>query len=239
MKVNEVAGHDFDSTASAAGKCAVVVMLVFVAIVAPGQSGAAPDAIGADAVWMPPTGLRDALHRACDSEPQKFGDCFLRQMQAAGAAPAAVEFGRRTHEQGYLRAFRKTGRVDVVYAEYPFRANENQLCFLVNGDPPMIDVDDASRVDRADLAGNPDWAAIARAHPKVAIFPGDRFHTSSPRASPRQDGGQRFVVAYSLRDGCHACAIVGAAHLAFDFDAGGRLLAMKVLSVEPAPVRNP
>jgi hypothetical protein len=46
-------------------------------------------------------------------------------------------------------------------------------------------------------------------------------------------GGQRFVVAYVLKDGCHACAIVGEARIGFDFDVEGRLVQTDVIRVRP------
>ena len=79
-------------------------------------------------------------------------------MEKAGAPPAAVAFARRVDRQGYLVAFRETGRVDVAFAEYPFLANENAVCLLVNGTPPAIDVDDLSGLDRRALAANPGHA---------------------------------------------------------------------------------
>ena len=63
-------------------------------------------------------------------------------MKKAGASPAALAFTRRTGSQAYLRALREAGNVDVALAIYPFRANENEVWLLVNGDPPLIDVDD-------------------------------------------------------------------------------------------------
>ena len=141
---------------------------------------------------------------------------------------------RRTGDLGYLSAFTKAGTVDVARAEFPFRANENSLCFLVNGMPPMIDVDDASLVDRAALAANPAYAALLKAHPNLAIFPGPRSGPSAVKGYLLGDGAQRFEVDYVLVDGCHACARVGILRLAFQFDASGRFLGTGVLAVRPA-----
>jgi hypothetical protein len=154
-------------------------------------------------------------------------------MKRAGASPPAVAFARLTDSQGYLSAFRDSGRVDVGWAVYPFRANENRVCFLLNGEPPAIDVDEPSRI-RAALSASPSYAAIEGAHGGVTVFPGDRFHSSAivDEAGPR--GGQRFLVPYALRDGCHACAVLGKLVLAFDFDAAGRLVGTSVASVEAA-----
>ncbi len=62
----------------------------------------------------------------------------------------------------------------MAFAEYPFRANENAVCLLVNGEPPLLDVDDLARLDRAALAANADYSVLARQYPNLAIFPGRR-----------------------------------------------------------------
>jgi hypothetical protein len=118
----------------------------------------------------PPAGFVSALHAACDGRAGEFGACFVEQMAKAGATPAAIAFAHRVEDQGYLSGFQEAGRVDLAFAEYPFRANENQLCFLVNGTPPLFDVDELSKLDPETLAANPDYSELAREHPSIAIF---------------------------------------------------------------------
>jgi hypothetical protein len=199
---------------------------------------AEPDAttkpVGTGAVFSPPAGFVEAMHKACDGKSgDAFDECFVAQMQRAGASEAAVAFARRTGNQGYLRRFRNDGLVSVAWAEFPFRANENSVCYLVNGLPPMIDVDDLVLLSPAVLERNADWASLAQAHPKLAIFPGDRFHEGAVVATPRPGGGQRFEVEYALVDGCHACARLGVLRLGFDFDGEAKYLGVSVLAVRP------
>jgi hypothetical protein len=170
-----------------------------------------------------PSNFLSRFHPACDSlAGARFGQCFVREMQKAGAPPAALGFAAETGDQGYLRAFREAGRVDIAYADYPFRANENQVCLLVNGTPPAIDVDDLSGFDRKALEAKPDYSAIMASFPRAAIFPGDRGSGRGPNALSLKSGGQRFIVSYLLKDGCRACRVVGEAQLRFDFDVEGR-----------------
>src|SRR5262245_25596689 len=107
-----------------------------------------PARIGADAVWDPPAGFVAAVHAACDARGEAFGDCFSGEMRKAGASDAAVAFARKTGNLGYLRRFRADGPVAIAWAVLPFRANENSACYLVNGLPPMIGVDDLSLLSR-------------------------------------------------------------------------------------------
>jgi hypothetical protein len=188
-------------------------------------------------VWSPPAGFLSAFHAACDAAARRaFADCFVEQMAKAGAPEPALAFARSTGGMGYLARFRETGKIDVAYAVYPFRASENQVCLLVNGQPPLIDVDDPARIDRKALEANAAWTALRKAFPNVALFPGPRGDGQNPRAVQRKSGGQSFVVIYSLTDGCHACKIVGYARVALDFDVEGRFLETRI---EQVRARNP
>jgi hypothetical protein len=198
----------------------------------PREDVEAPERITSAAVWAPPAGFVAAMHRACDGQRGDFGACFVAEMRKAGAPPAAAAFARRTHDQGYLETFRATGGpVDVAVAVYPFRANENAVAFLVNGAPPMLDVDDPRYLDRDALRADAVYAGILRAHPDVAVFPGPRSRAEAIVVSRLPDGGQVFRVPYALTDGCHACARVGDLRLDFDFDAAGRFAGTRVAAV--------
>jgi len=195
----------------------------------------APERVTSAAVWAPPEEFVAAMHRACDGQRGDFGACFVGEMQKAGAPSPAVAFARRTHDQGYLEIFRATGGpVDVAVARYPFRANENAVIFLVNGSPPMLDVDDPRYLDRDALRGNAVYAGLLRAHPNVAVFPGTRSKAEAIVVSRLSDGGQVLRVPYALTDGCHACARLGDLRLDFDFDAAGRFAGTRVAAVRAA-----
>ena len=194
-----------------------------------------PERVTSAAAWAPPEGFVAAMHRACDGERGDFGACFVAEMRKAGASSAAVAFARRTHDQGYLEIFRATGGpVDVAVAVYPFRANENAVIFLVNGSPPMLDVDDPRYLARDALRGDAVYAGLLRAHPNVAVFPGTRSRADAVVVSRLPDGGQVFRVPYALTDGCHACTRIGDLRLDFDFDAAGRFAGTRVAAVRAA-----
>jgi hypothetical protein len=202
-------------------------------VIAGGLISAAPPAQVHDAaVWRPPADFRAKVAAKCGNVAG-FGACLIAQMRAAGAPEAALAFAKRTDNQGYATGFRDTGTVDLVHAEYPYRANENALVFLVNGQPPMIDVDDLSRIDQRNLGANAAYAALLSKYPALALFPGDRRPGRGPGATRLRSGGQRFVVTYVLKDGCHACAIVGDARIGFDFDVEGKFVGTDVIRVRP------
>ncbi len=185
--------------------------------------------VGPDAAWSPPPTFLQTMHEACDKgPPARFGECFVAQMKKAGASEAALGFARRTGDQGYLRDFRNTGKVDVAHVEYPFRANQNQLCFLVNGEPPMVDVDDPRWILPQHLAANPVYADLSKRFPNLMIVPGIRFGETAPAGANLKSGGQRFDLDFLLKDGCRACATVGAMKVSFDFDVNGKFVGTEI-----------
>lgn len=196
-------------------------------------SAEATPAVGPEAVWKPPADFRANVTAACASPGSNFAACFGGQMREAGASDAALAFAERTGNQGYLTAFVDAGKVDIAYAEYPFRANENALVFLVNGEPPLLDVDDLSRIDRKSIEANPSYAGLLGKYPQLALFPAERRAGREPRASKLRIGGQVFGVVYELHDGCHACEKIGYVRIGFEFDVEGRFVGTEVVQVRP------
>lgn len=194
--------------------------------------------VDSHAQWQAGTSFIAEVHEACAKVPYpKFQDCYFDQMQRSGASPQAVAFSQQLVKEdpglmGFMRDFRNAGRVDVAYVVCPFRANENDVWLLINGSPPIIDVDNLSRLPQDQLAENPTYMNIAKEYPNVDLWPGDRAGTKDLAVSKRSGGGQRFVVSYYLQNGCHACARVGSAAFAFDFDSTGKFLGASLLEVK-------
>ncbi len=149
-------------------------------------------------------------------------------MAKAGASPAALAFTRRLDNDGYLHALKETGGpVSLAHVLYPFRANENEAWLLVNGTPPLIDVDDQHYLALAAMRASARYDEIRRRYPNATFWPGDRGAAGPAVAQ----GGREFVVDYLLRDFCHACAIIGYVRYAFDFNARGKFLGTRLVSV--------
>ena len=192
----------------------------------------AADRVTAAAVWRPANGFMRRFHQQCDGRSGKeFDACFAAAMAQAGASPAALAFTRRLDNEAYLEALDETpGPVAVAHVFYPFRANENDAWLLVNGAPPLIDVDDRRHLDLAALRSSPAYAAICRHYPHVSFWPGDRG-AAAPQIGRN---GREFVVGYLLRDLCHACATVGHVRFAFEFDTAGKFLGTQLVSIVAA-----
>lgn len=201
----------------------------------------APAKIGPSAVWQPPQDFTAKAHAACDkSNPPNYGECFIEQMSKSGAPADAVNFTRILYRQndgqvGIMSDFHKVGPVDVARVLYPLRANDNYGLLLVNGDPAVLDVDDLEKLDRAAMEQHPMYQAVKQKYAAMDIWPGDRSGTTWPQVKPLPDGGQQFILGYPLINGCHACAHVGLALFAWDFDSHGKFLSTRYIPTPPPP----
>lgn len=171
------------------------------------------------------------FHAQCDKlSGGAFDACFAGTMAKAGASQAALDFSRRLGNEAYLQAIEPSaGPIAVARVFYPFRANENAAWLLVNGMPPLIDVDQRRNLPFPKMHSSPAYLAIYRRYPNVTFWPGERG-ASGPQVSA---GGREFTVDYRLRNLCHACAVIGQVRIAFDFDAAGKFLGTRLVSVTP------
>jgi hypothetical protein len=197
--------------------------------------------IGPSVVWQPPRDFLAKAHAACDNgNPSNYAECFIAQMPKAGAPTEAVNFTRGFYQEsagqvGIVSEVHKVGPVDVVRVMYPLRANDNYGLLLVNGDPNILDVDDLTKLDRSSLEQNATYQSVKSKYPDMSLRPGDRSGTSWPQVKLLPNGGQQFIVSYPLINGCHACAHVGLALFAWNFDSTGKFLGTEYIPTPPLP----
>ncbi len=170
------------------------------------------------AVWRPPADFRSKVLTACDNRGAGFSQCFIDQMKAAGASPDALAFTHLVHGDGYIQAFRPVAQVGIASVLYPFRANENDGLYLVNGRPPALNIDDLQKLPSGQMDFDHDFASVKKSHPNADLWPGDRSSADSLLALTFPDGSQQFVADYRVQAGCHACAVLGQAFFSFGFD---------------------
>jgi inhibitor of cysteine peptidase len=198
--------------------------------------------VTADTVWNADRQTVHAARQRCaDLGGRELDECFADAMQSHGASPEAIAFTRSLGSGGFVRRFREAGRVDIAYVVYPFRANENHGILLVNGEPPVIDVDDIALIPKGAMEQDKTYEAIRKSCPKVTMWPGDRSLslTKYPMVEALPGGGQGFVVPYTLRNACHACEVLGTVFFSFDFDRGGQLVGIRYLRIELPPRKPP
>lgn len=215
-----------------AAACLLCAVLAACAGRVPQPSGPA-ETVGPAAVWQGGMQrLRAAVEKQCpEPGPAGLAPCLHRVMARLGASPSAVRFSRSLNQAGCLLAFQEAGPVDAAWVHYPFRANELNGCILVNGTPARLDVDDRAFWPLASLKRDARYRALRAAFPDLSVWPGDRAGPGRLVRKPLPEKGRRFVAGYELRNGCHACEIVGSVDFAFDFDGDGTFLGSRVASM--------
>ena len=209
---------------------------------APANEVKAAKKVAVNVVFAGDTKFIDAVKGSCqDPHADKLQDCFATEMKKAGASAAAVEFSKQLGEPGFVRDFRVAGPVDIAYVSYPYRANENQSWLILNGTPPIIDVDNSKLVMIAAraLKNNSTYAGLAKAHPDASPWPGDRYSTETPDVEMGANGGVHIIVNYRLREKCHSCAVLGHAWYSFEFDAKGIFAGARLMAISLAWAKDP
>lgn len=186
------------------------------------------------AVWNPAGDVIRAIKDGC-ADDKEVTKCFAKGMREEGASKQAVKFAKSLPTFGILRHLRETGKVDIAYVVYPFRANENYGVILVNGRPSPIDVDDLNALPQDQIKTDLAYPKLAKRYKEIALWPSDRFSYNLPTVEVPSGGGQWFAVEYRLTDGCRACKDVGIARFGFDFNTKGKFLGAKFIRLIPKP----
>lgn len=148
----------------------------------------------------------------CVEEPP--GPCLRRLGLPDGAVAFSLALGDLAG-QAVATGFTELGRVDLAHLAVPYAPWEAPM--MVNGadgivDPMRWPVDLAR--DFADRTSR----RLLRHFPNATAWgPGVVGHRALP------GGGQRFVLARPLTDGCRACPVIGTAIEFADFSPDGRL----------------
>jgi hypothetical protein len=196
--------------------------------------------IDASAVWQFTPQFLTTGHTACDNSSHVI-ECMIDQMSKAGAPAAAVSFTRELYKQshgdfGIMTGFQDEGPVAFAWITYPLRANTNYGLLLVNGKPPIVNVEDLKMLDSKTMKQSPQFQDLKNQFPQVDVWPGDRDGKTWPNSQPGPNGGTQFVVGYPLINGCHACARAGMAIFTWNFDAQGKFLGTTFQGMTPAPL---
>jgi hypothetical protein len=197
------------------------------------------DQIGDEAVWSPGDNDLSAIDQACKNNAAAgFSDCFIEQMggYASSDAVAFTQFlaSQKSPRLGYLAGMRESGLVDLGYIVYPENPERRQGWVLMNGIPALVSLDDVAILPRSEMEKDAQFAALRRSHPQMQLVVNDdqRRAESSPQIEPLAEGGERFVIPYTLQEPCAGCAPLAHASFGFDFSDAGKLLGIKFLRIE-------
>lgn len=188
------------------------------------------ETISSSAVWLPGPDFLESAHAACGHNTGRtLAECFISQMTKADAPRDAMKFCRQLYlekggEFGVMWRFQKLGPVDMTKVFYPLRTDDNYALLLVNGDPPIIDVDDLKKLDKHGLEQDEAYQLLKRLHPNLELWGGGRSGTMWDSVHKRADGGQSFDIVYLLNPVRPTSAWVSVAHFNWNFDANGKFL---------------
>lgn len=152
------------------------------------QSKAGMAKIDSSAVWQVTPQFLAAAHAACDSHPGDV-ECLIGQMSKAGAPRAAVSFTRELYKQshgefGVMTGFQNhEGPVAFAWITYPLRANTNYGLLLVNGQPPIVNVEDLKMLDTKTMKQSGQFQDLKNQFPNVDVWPGDRDGKTWPNST--------------------------------------------------------
>jgi len=220
-----------------AAALAVVVVASLVTFLQVEANHETDDQISEEAVWNASEGDLTAISQACkDPAAPGYTACFIEQM-GGYASSDAVAFSQMLASQkpprlGYLAGMKESGIVDLGYVLYP-GAKSSHGWVLLNGVPSVVNVDDISLLPKSDMKKDAQFATLHRNHPQLELAVNDDQRTeSSPQIEPLSEGGEMFLIPYSLQEPCATCAPVGNAIFGFDFDSAGKFRKVKFLKIE-------
>jgi hypothetical protein len=221
-----------------AATLAVITAVSYVTFVEVKASQETDDHVSADAVWNPAGEDLNEINELCETaQVSEYTQCFIDEMGEYASSPA-VAFteslaGQGQARVGYLTGLREAGGVDIGYVAYPTSPDFKRGWVMVNGIPAIVDADDLSLLPQTEMEKAPQFAAMRAKHPQIRLWDNDsdRLPGSLPQQESLPEGGQRFIVDYSLKDNCGTCALLGHASFGFDFDPAGKFLGIKFVKV--------
>ncbi|MGH7933512.1 MAG: hypothetical protein ACREQN_10130 [Candidatus Binataceae bacterium] len=185
------------------------------------------------AIWHD-KGFFDAARACFDKHPfARFheraqtlqSDCEVDYMKRHGASAQAIAFMRYAPVPAQIDQVRHGRAASVVYADMMW-ADAASGFALVGKSGEVVPLWTAPELDN-----DPDYATFKRHYPDAMLW---GTSVGWPQVTPGRQGGDRFVVTFNART-CHACATIGKAVVAYDFDQRGKFDGVRLLKISPVP----
>lgn len=199
------------------------------------NASAAASALAIDSriVWTPSAAAdKDRASCIAAGSPKAYAACQMLAMKANGASPRALAFARAlTAARGYFGYATRVvpsryGPVAVV-ATLGSGISTYGSSYFVTPNLRFIDTGDTTNDAGLGLMRNAVYRALRAVHPQATVW-GQSGGAVEVR---RPGGGQRFVTVRPIVDGCHACRLLGAAQVGYDFDRYGHYVGAVLLNV--------
>ncbi len=199
------------------------------------------DQIGTEAVWNAGDEDLKEISKVCKSEQSTdYAKCFVEQMGGYASSDAVaftqLMIAQKPSRVGYLDGMREAGLVDLGYVVYISQGTKAKPGWvLMNGVPAIVNVDNLAQLPQSEMAKDSQFAGLRKSHPQVqlAVTDDQRSADASPQIEPRPDGGERFIISYSLQETCNDCPALAHAIFGFDFDSAGQFKGAKFIRLTP------
>jgi predicted secreted protein len=189
------------------------------------------------AVWNPTMADMQKISAKCGLvKDEDLYSCFVNEIESSTASEQSVEFVKLLGGRGYMKAFEPIGIVDIAFVYYPFEKENHEGCFIVNGNPNLIGVDDYSSLNMDDMKDAPEYIQLKNKYPNMFIYPGDRAQAHYPIVENLPNGGEKITINYALRDGCSHCQLIGFADFGFYFDSTGSFKGTKFSTLKKSVI---
>jgi len=150
--------------------------------------------------------------------------CIDDQLRRAGASAQAIAFADYAPVPAAIAWFKNYRNASVAYAVMRWADGASGWC-LIGRSGEALGMWEAGGFDQ-----DVKVAAFARTHPGVTLWM-PTGKEDGPKVMETGHGVERFVFPFAVKT-CHACALIGMAHVAFDFNRAGRYAGARVLAIE-------
>ncbi|BDG72710.1 hypothetical protein [Roseomonas fluvialis] len=153
------------------------------------------------------------------------GQAHAQGTRAEDHRRLADQIAARFDEPATVETVRRFGAIALIRAEFTTRANSNEQYLVRDRSGALRMVAEVAEAFRRDAE-----AALAPRHADAAMWPATQAFLGTRITA---DGQVTLRFALPITDACRACAVIGVAQVALDFDAGGAYRGARLLRAAP------
>ncbi|AHA28242.1 hypothetical protein [Candidatus Liberibacter americanus] len=147
-------------------------------------------------------------------------DRIIESIKESGGtieAVQAAEYLSRNIEPAYVSGYQREGLIDILYIEYPTRANENSGIILVPAIGKPIDIEHTFDKN-FNLSNSLTWKRFSKNNPVVLPY-----SLGGLLRKEQNDKGIKLIFPYALRS-CHGCDDVAFMDVGYSFTNKGEFI---------------
>lgn len=153
--------------------------------------------------------------------------CMANYMTKQGASQQAVAFARYNSIPSTIDQIKRYNNLDVVYAKMQW-ADASGGFFIITKKGFIVPTFNPININKE--AG---FIDLQKQYPQAMLWNGPD-NVGWPTVQKAANGTEQVVFKYPVKNGCHACANVAYADVAYNFDNSGKYLGTQFLKLTPA-----